>query len=131
MRQSEDIAIQVRQVLLDAKIGVDVVWQRSNYEQSKQIVIVPHTANGEGSLREIVIIVNIHCPDLWNGSGYEIDYQSFIDLKASVIKHLKRYYWKGTGINWAVKTINSPVKEPDYNEHFASIYLTAYVRERE
>ena len=127
---SEEIAIKVRQVLLNANLGVDVVWQRSGYEITKEIVIVPHAATGEGSLRESAVIINIHCPDIHNGSAYETDKQSFIDLKKSVISAVKRYYWKGTGINWAIKSIGSYAKEPEYNEHFCSIYLTAYIRER-
>ena len=127
---TEDIAIKVRQVLLDANIGVDVVWQRSDYETTKEIVIVPHTTTGEGSLREAAIIINIHCPDRWNGTAYEPDMQSLIDIKKSVISAVKRYYWKGTGINWKISSLGQPVKEPSYNEHFCSVYLTAYIRER-
>lgn len=127
---SEEIAIKVRQVLLDAQLGVDVVWQRSGYDTTKEIVVVPHAATGEGSLREAAVIINIHCPDLWNGVTYEPDFPSFIDLKKSVISAVKRYYWKGTGINWSIKSLNPPAKEPDHNEHFCSVYLTAYIRER-
>jgi len=130
MTTSEDIAIMIRELLVDAAIsGVTVEWQRHGYETTKEIVIVPHYADGEGSLRSAVVMVNIHCPDIFNGQAYETDMASLISLKKSVILVLKNHVWIGTGINIEVNGLNPPIKEEGHNEHYASLRILAHIRE--
>lgn len=133
MKTSEDIAIKVREVLLNASIpDVSIEWDRKGYDRTKEVVIVPHTTDGEGSLRAATIILNIHVPDKYDAdnSCYEADRATLIDLKGKVIDAVKRYYWKGTGISWSVSSVGAIIKEPDHNEHYTSVYLTSHIRER-
>lgn len=130
---SEEIACKVREVLLAAQMtGVSVEWERKGYDKTKEIVIVPHYADGEGSLRDAVVVVNIHVPDKFDKTNnrYETDFGALIDLKKSVVSTLKNYVWKGTGINWEVSSLNPPLKEPEHNEHFVSVRVTAHIREK-
>lgn len=133
MITSEDIAIEIRKLLLANPIdGLTVSWQRTGYEQSKEVVIVPSTATGEGSIREAVVILNIHCPDIFNTTtnGYESDFASLMAYRTAIANTVKHHTLKGTGINWRVSLMNPITKEPQYNEHYCSIYVTAYIRER-
>lgn len=128
---SEDIAIQVRQVMLDAGL-TDVVWQRSGYEKKIQYVIVPHMTTGESSLRTAVVKVNIHVPDIYNNrtKAYEPNLAKLVELKHLLADTLKRYVWHDTGINWNITGLDAPLKEPSYNEHFASLTIEAHIREK-
>lgn len=133
MTTSEDIAIEIRKLLLADPIdGLTVSWQRTGYEQSKEVVIVPHTATGEGSMREAVVVLNIHCPDIFDTvtNAYEPDFTSLVSLRHAVASLVKHHVIKGTGINWRVTALNPITKEPQYNEHFCSLYITVYIRER-
>ena len=96
MTFSEDIAVKVREVLLAAHIdGVAVVWSRHGYDTDDEIVIVPHHSDGEGSMRDAVVMVNIHCPDKFDGKAYEADFNRLTSLKRSVVDALKNHVWKG------------------------------------
>ena len=131
MIASEDIAIKIREVLLAANIsGADVVWNRSGYERTDEIVLVPHRSDGEGSLRDAVVMVNIHVPDGYNGAAYETSYPRLTAIRKEVVSALKNYYWPGTGINWEVSSLDPAIKEPDYNEHFMCVRVTAHIREK-
>ena len=111
MTFSEDIAVKVREVLLAAHIdGVAVVWSRHGYDTDDEIVIVPHHSDGEGSMRDAVVMVNIHCP---------------------VVDALKNHVWKGTGINWEVTNLTPPLQEPDHHEHFVNVRVVAHIREKQ
>ena len=133
MTTSEDIAIEIRKLLLADPIdGLTVSWQRSGYEQSKEVVVVPHTATGEGSIRMAVVVLNIHCPDIFDTATntYEPDFASLASLRHAVILLVEHHVLTGTGINLRVTALNPITKEPQYNEHFCSLYVTAYIRER-
>lgn len=132
MITQEEIAIKVREVLLASDHdGVPVVWQRTGYDKTEEIVIVKGYADGEGSFRNAVITVNIHVPDIFNKESqvYEENGPRFIVLKKLVNEALRRYYWTGTGINWEITGMSQPMKERDYNEHFVSVRITAHIRE--
>lgn len=132
MITSEEIAILVRSTLIAACPNLTVSWQRHGYEKTKEVVIIPHTSGGEGSIRTNVVKVNIHVPDIFDtvNKCYEIDYGSLIPMKKSVIDALKRHVEGNIGTNWKVSSIDQPLKEPEYNEHFASINIESYTRER-
>lgn len=132
MTTSEDIAIEVRKKLLACHIdGATVEWQR-HYGDTKEIVIVPHTATGEGSMRTAVVKVNIHCPDIYNpiGNAYEADHPSLIGLLKEVIAALRRTTLPRTGINWVITMLDPAIKEPSHNEHFVSVTVEAHIREK-
>ncbi len=132
MITSEDIAINVRNVLIASCPGLTVSWQRHGYEQTTEAVIVPHTAQGEASIRTAVVKVNIHVPDIYDNASkcYETDLGTINTLKKQVTEALKRHVLPGTGINWRVTSLDPAIKEPDHNEHFASVNVEAYIRER-
>ena len=131
MTFSEDIAVKVREVLLAAQIsGATVEWSRHGYDTTSEIVIVPHYSDGEGSVRSAVVMVNIHCPDKFDGKAYETDFNRLTSLKKSVTGALKNYVWKGTGINWEVSSLSPPLQEPDHHEHFVNVRVTAHIREK-
>ncbi len=131
MTTSEEIAIQVRSVLMNACPDLLVSWQRHGYEKTNEVVIVPHTCTGEGSIRIAVVKVNIHVPDIYDTENkcYEVDYATLIALKKSVSDALKRHVLPGTGINWVITSLDPPIKEPQYNEHFVSVNIESYIRE--
>ena len=131
MITSENIAVKVREVLLSANIqGATVVWSRTGYEKTCEIVLVPHRSDGEGSLRNAVVVVNIHAPDKTNGTAYEPDYNRLMALTDAVVSALKNYVWVGTGINWEIEGLDATLKEPDRNEHFKSVRVIAHIREK-
>ena len=125
MTFSEDIAVKVREVLLAAHIdGVAVVWSRHGYDTDDEIVIVPHHSDGEGSMRDAVVMVNIHCPDKFDGKAYEADFNRLTSLKRSVVDALKNHVWKGIKTkqygcknNWASQNLRSPYYRPELNGH--------------
>ena len=132
MTFSEDIAVKVREVLLAAHIdGVAVVWSRHGYDTDDEIVIVPHHSDGEGSMRDAVVMVNIHCPDKFDGNAYEANFNRLTSLKRSVVDALKNHVWKGTGINWEVTNLTPPLQEPDHHEHFVNVRVVAHIREKQ
>ena len=132
MITSEDIAINVRAVLVESCPNLTVSWQRHDYEKTNEVVIVPHIAMGEASIRTVVVKVNIHVPDIYDACSncYEKDLATLNTLKKQVTEALKRHVLIGTGINWRITSLDPPIKEPDHNEHFASVNIEAYIRER-
>lgn len=132
MITSEDIAIKVREVLCKHISNTPISWQRSNYEKTNEIVVVPHTATGEGSVRIAVVKVNIHVPDIFenNNSCYETDFLCLNKIKKDVIIALKNHVDGSISTNWRISSLEPPIKEPEYNEHFVSVSIEAYIRER-
>lgn len=132
MITSEEIAIIVRSVLIANCPDITVSWQRHGYEQTQEVVIVPHTAEGVGSIRTAVVKVNVHVPDIYDTENgcYETDFENLISLKKRVVEVLKRHTEGEIGTNWRITSLDPPIKEPQYYEHFASINIEAYIRER-
>lgn len=132
MITSEDIAIKVRAVLSASCQNITIEWQRHGYEKTNSIVIVPHTAEGEGKIRTVVVKVNIHVPDIYDTENncYETDIATLNTIKKQVINALKTHTESNMSANWRITSLDPAIKEPEYNEHFVSINIEAYIRER-
>lgn len=135
MITTEEIAIRVYQMLQNSEVksiisGV-IDYERNDYAK-EDVIIVPHTIQGEGSLRFGQINVNIHVPDIAvkkkPNSTFRINHPRLIEIRAKVIEVLKNHYEKGCGYNWTIGTLNPPIKEPEHNEHFVSLSLEITVR---
>jgi hypothetical protein len=137
MITTEEIAIKVFRMLENSEaasmITGTVSYCRSDYTK-EDIVIVPHTIEGEKSLRFGVVKVNIHVPDIVRGTvrnpTYTTDFNRIINIRAKVIEVLKNHYEVGEGWNWTIGMLNPPIKEPDHNEHFVSLDLEITVRNK-
>lgn len=136
MLTTEEIAIRVYQMLqksvVKTMISGIIGYERSDYTR-EDVIIVPHTIDGEGSVRFGQINVNIHVPDIvvQIGKGksvYKINFRRLIEIRARVIEVLQGHYEKGEGYNWTIGRINPPIKEQDHNEHFVSLALELTVR---
>lgn len=130
MMTSTDIAIKVREVLQSANIeGLQIGWSR-HYDIVKEAVIVPHASDGEGSFRNAVVYINVHVKDIKMGANntFETDLSELNRLSKAVSEALKNHVIIGTGCNWVVSSIMAPIDEPNKNEHFVSVMLTAYIR---
>jgi hypothetical protein len=138
MITTEEIAIRVYQMLQESEVselisGV-IDYERADYSK-EDVIIVPHTSDGEGSVRNGQINVNIHVPDILypvtkGKSVYRINYPRLIELRAKVIEVLQNHYEVGQGYNWNIGLINPPIKEQDQNEHFVSIALDITIRDK-
>lgn len=138
MITTEEIAIRVYQMLNDSEVktmisGV-IDYERNDYTK-EDVIIVPHTIDGEASVRFGQINVNIHVPDIpvtqgTDRSVYRINYQKLIAIRAKVIEVLHSHYESGTGWNWTIGQLNPPIKEREHNEHFVSLALELTVREK-
>lgn len=137
MITTEEIAVKVYQMLKDAVTSGslttdgEIDYERTDYEH-EGIIIVPHTIDGEGSVRFGQVNVNIHVPDLANAgdrSVYRINKIRLIELRSAVIDILKRHFELGTGYNWKIGLLNPAIKEQNHNEHFFSMALEITVRE--
>jgi hypothetical protein len=142
MITTEEIAVIVRDTLLeDAQItsllsdpGDQIDYERSDYS-TDGIIILPRTIQGEGSVRNGQINVNIHVPDLkvqeiQPNTVYRTNFPRLIELKKAVIDALKNHFESGEGWNWSVGLINPPMKEQGHDEHFVSIALEIVVRQK-
>lgn len=138
MITTEEIAIRVYQKLQesDVKTMIDGVigYQRIDYSK-EDVIIIPHTIDGEGSVRFGQINVNIHVPDIAQKQAdgkavFVTNTMRLVEIRGKVIEVLQRHYELGHGYNWTVGLINPPIKEPEHNEHFVSIALELTVRER-
>lgn len=136
MLTTEEIAIRVYQMLqksvVKTMISGLIGYERNDYTR-EDVIIVPHTIDGEGSVRFGQINVNIHVPDIIvpiekGKSVYKINFRRLIEIRAKVIEVLQGHYEKGEGYNWTIGRINPPIKEQDHNEHFASLALELTVR---
>lgn len=135
MITTEEISIRVYQLLQESEVktminGV-IGYERNDYAK-EDVVIVPHTIDGEGSVRFGEIKVNIHVPDIVNKrkSVYTTNFQRLIDIRSKVIDVLKNHYEIGKGYNWSIGRLNPPIKEQNQNEHFVSLSLEITVREK-
>lgn len=135
MITTEEISIRVYQLLHESEVktminGV-IGYERNDYAK-EDVVIVPHTIDGEGSVRFGEIKVNIHVPDIVNKrkSVYTTNFQRLIDIRSKVIDVLKNHYEIGKGYNWNIGRLNPPIKEQNQNEHFVSLSLEITVREK-
>lgn len=139
MITSEEIAQKVY-ALLSAALEDDALtisgvvdYERSDYSK-EDVIVVPHTMDGEGSLRFGQINVNIHVPDLLvdlDGTPVvRTDYKRLTEIRSQVVSILKDHVEPDAGWNWYVERFNPPMKEPDMNEHFLSLALRVVVRER-
>lgn len=111
-----------------------VDYERNDYTQ-EDVIIVPHTIDGEGSVRFGQINVNIHVPDLTikAGNGKSVkrtNTKRLIEIRAKAIEILQNHYEKGMGYNWNIGRLNPPIKEPDHDEHFVSLALELTVRDK-
>lgn len=135
MITTEEIAARVYQLLQESEVktminGV-IGYERNDYAK-EGVVIVPHTIDGEGSVRFGEIKVNIHVPDIANKSKsvYSTNFQRLIDIRAKVIKVLQNHCEVGKGYNWTIGKLNPPIKEQNHNEHFVSLGLEITVRQK-
>lgn len=115
-----------------AAISGEIGYERTDYSK-EDVIIVPHTITGEGSVRNGQINVNIHVPDLTKKKGvrnpvYITNIPRLMELRAMAIEVLKSHYQVGEGYDWTIGLINPPIKEPDQNEHFVSFALEITVR---
>ena len=135
MITTEEISVRVYQLLQESEVktminGV-IGYERNDYTK-EDIVIVPHTIDGEGSVRFGEIKVNIHVPDIANKSKsvYSTNFQRLIDIRAKVIEVLQNHCEVGKGYNWTIGKLNPPIKEQNHNEHFVSLGLEITVRQK-
>nr|DAF67750.1 MAG TPA: hypothetical protein [Caudoviricetes sp.] len=138
MITSEEIAIRVYQLLhaseVKKMITGSIDYQRYDYTK-EDVIIVPHTTDGEGSFRLGQINVNIHVPDIQEktGNGVSVwspDRARLIQIRAKVIEVLQNHYERGKGYNWNIGRLNPPIKEPERNEHFVSLALELTIRDK-
>lgn len=139
MITTEEIAIKVRQMLIDGMgISTDYAenpdYLRKDYSK-EGIVIVPKSIDGEGSVRNGSINVNIHVPDIPQSVGrgkalYHTNFSRLIELRKKAMEILQNHYEHGCGYNWVIELINPPMQEPNHNEHFVSFSLDIVVREK-
>ena len=138
MITTEEIAVVAYTLLTESETiqgllkGGYIDYERTDYSKDG-IIIIPHTIEGEDSVRNGQVNVNIHVPDLRASKGannpvYRTNFPRLIELKKAVIEVLKSYY-SDEGWNWTVGLINPPIKEPGQNEHFVSVALEITVRE--
>ncbi len=136
MMTTEEISVRVRQLLNEANetkrfISGLIDYERSDYSK-EDVIIVPHTIDGEGSVRYGQINVNIHVPDIAVKAGghisYRTDFKRLIEIRSRVIEVLRSHYESGEGWNWTIGRLNPPIKEQNHNEHFVSLALELTVR---
>lgn len=140
MITTEQIAQKAYQLLTAAKtagtltISGVVDYERNDYSK-EDVIIVPHTIDGENSVRYGQINVNVHVPDLnlenTDGSTIKrIDYKRLTEIRSQVVAILQNHVEKGEGWNWYIGRLNPAIKEPDLDEHFMTVALEVTVRER-
>ncbi len=139
MITTEEIAVVVYNMLTDSQtigelLGKDgyIDYERDDYTKNA-IIVIPHAIDGEESVRNGQVNVNIHVLDLVKKANtkqpvYRTNFPKLIALKKAVVELLKTYY-SDEGWNWTIGLINPPIKEPGQNEHFVSIALDITARE--
>ena len=138
MITTEEIATRVYQMLQESEVktmisGV-IDYERNDYTK-EDVIIVPHTIDGEGSVRFGQININIHVPDIPKSMGkgksvHRINFPRLIEIRAKVIEVLQNHYEVGKGYNWNVGRLNPPIKEQNHDEHFVSLALELTVRNK-
>ncbi len=139
MITTEEIAVVARNMLVESEvIGQlsvgEIDYERTDYDVDG-IIVIPHAIDGEGSVRNGQVRVNIHVPDLLKNKSkgnpvYRTNFPRLIEVKKAVIGVLKNHFESGEGWNWSVGLVNPPMKEVGHNEHFVSIALDITVRDR-
>lgn len=141
MITTEEIAQRAYQLLTAAvaaqtlTISGVVDYERTDYSK-EDVIIVPHTSDGEASLRFGQVNVNIHVPDLRlndSETGETIvrkDYKRLTEIRSQVIAVLKDYVEPGSGWNWYIGRLNPAIKEQGHDEHFMSLALELVIREK-
>lgn len=140
MITTEEIAQKAYQLLNAARtrgalsISGLVDYERTDYSK-EDVIIVPHTIDGENSVRFGQINVNIHVPDLRrkDATGKTVtrkDDQRLTEIRAQVIGVLQNYVEVGSGWNWYIGRLNPAIKEQGHDEHYMSLALEVVVRER-
>lgn len=138
MITTEEIAVRVRQLLVESDLKNELTgqidYERNDYSK-EDIIIIPHTVDGEVSVRFGQINVNIHVPDIVlkqkNAKAvYRINYPRLIELRAMAIDVLRNHYEHGRGYNWTIGRLNPAIKEPEHNEHYFSLALELTIREK-
>ena len=97
MITTEEIATRVYQMLQESEVktmisGV-IDYERNDYTK-EDVIIVPHTIDGEGSVRFGQININIHVPDIAKPMGkgksvHRINFPRLIEIRAKVIEVLQ------------------------------------------
>lgn len=138
MITTEEIATRVYQMLQESEVktmisGV-IDYERNDYTK-EDVIIVPHTIDGEGSVRFGQININIHVPDIAKPMGkgksvHRINFPRLIEIRAKVIEVLQNHYEVGMGYNWNIGRLNPPIKEQNHDEHFVSLALELTVRNK-
>lgn len=138
MITTEEISTRVYQILQESEVKTMITgvidYERNDYA-NEDVIIIPHTIEGEGSVRYGRINVNIHVPDIPKPAGkgkvvYRTDFARLIEIRGAAIEALQNHYEHGEGYNWNVGLINPPIKEPEHNEHFVSFALDITVRDK-
>ena len=138
MLTTEEIATRVYQMLQESEVSTMISgvidYERNDYTK-EDVIIVPHTIDGEGSVRFGQININIHVPDIAKPMGkgksvHRINYPRLIEIRAKVIEVLQNHYEVGKGYNWNVGRLNPPIKEQNHDEHFVSLALELTVRNK-
>ena len=138
MITTEEIAVRVRQLLVESDLKNELTgqidYERNDYSK-EDIIIIPHTVDGEESVRFGQINVNIHVPDIVleqkNAKAvYRINYPRLIELRAMAIDVLRNHYEHGQGYNWTIGRLNPAIKEPEHDEHYFSLALELTIREK-
>lgn len=138
MITTEEIAVRVRQLLMESRLKDElsgqIDYERNDYSK-EGIIIIPHTVDGEESVRYGQINVNIHVPDIVlkqkNAKAvYRINYTRLIELRAMAIDVLANHYEYGHGYNWTIGRLNPAIKEPEHDEHYFSLALELTIREK-
>lgn len=136
MITTEEIAVKVYQLLTASDVATEITgtigYERTDYTK-EDVIIVPHTIDGENSVRFGQINVNIHVPDLpgTDSDGhttYSTHFQRLIDIRKKVIAVLQNHFEKGSGYNWYIGRLNPPIKEQQHEEHYVSLALELTVR---
>ena len=138
MLTTEEIATRVYQMLQESEVSTMISgvidYERNDYTK-EDVIIVPHTIDGEGSVRFGQININIHVPDIAKPMGkgksvHRINFPRLIEIRAKVIEVLQNHYEVGMGYNWNIGRLNPPIKEQNHDEHFVSLALELTVRNK-
>lgn len=137
MITTEEIAIVVYKLLQNSSVASlitgSIEYERSDYSK-EDVIVIPHTITGEGSVRHGQININIHVPDLAiqteSNPVYKTNFKKLIEIRKEVISVLKNHYEVDSGYNWNIGLLDPPIKEPEHNEHFVSLKLEITVRSK-
>lgn len=138
MITTEEISQKVYNLLkssaVNSLISGVIDYERTDYTK-EDVIIVPHTIDGEGTVRYGQININIHVPDLLltssNGTSVRTNTPRLNQIRTAVITVLKNHWEPQYGYNWIIGRLNPAIKEQNHEEHFYSIALSITVREKD